>query len=82
MRTNDCQGDFTSFDIWCAGLSADTFKDIGGDLAAYKVLLDRSLRSHISEAIDLMDDPTLNDETKAARVEYRRRMLEMSYVEG
>lgn len=81
-ENDDCQGDFTSFDIWCAGLSADSFKDIGGDLAAYKVLLDRSLRSHISEAIDLMDDPTLNDETKAARVEYRRRMLEMSYVEG
>ena len=35
------QGDFTPFDIWCAGLSPDTFKDIGGDLTAYKVLLDR-----------------------------------------
>jgi hypothetical protein len=41
---NNCQGDFTSFDVWCAGLSPNTFKDIGGDLA------------------------TLDDETKAARI--------------
>jgi len=66
------------FDIWCAGLSPDTFKDIGGDLAAYKVLLDRSLRSHISEAFDLTDDPTLSDETKAGRVNARRDMLAMN----
>jgi hypothetical protein len=62
------QGDFTSFDIWCAGLSPNTFKDIGGDLDAYKVLLDRSLRAHISEALDLTDVPTLSGETKAATV--------------
>jgi hypothetical protein len=76
------QGDFTSFDIWCAGLSPDTFKDIGGDLAAYKVLLDRSLRSRISEAVELMDDLTLNDETKGARVTSRRRMRAMNYPES
>jgi hypothetical protein len=79
---NDCQGDFTSFDIWCAGLSPDTFKDIGGDLAAYKVLLDRSLRSYISEAVEMMDDHTMNDEAKAARVNSRRRMWAMNYLEG
>jgi hypothetical protein len=40
-------------------------------LTAYNVLqllLDRSIQSHISEALDLMDDPTLNDETKAGRI--------------
>ena len=79
---NDCQGDFTSFDIWCAGLSANTFKDIGGDLAAYKALLDRSLRSHVSEALDLTDNSTLSDETKAARGNARRNMLAMNYLEG
>ena len=77
-----CEGDFTSFDIWCAGLSPDTFKDIGGDLAAYKVLLDRSLRSHISEALDLADDPYSRDETKAARVNARRKMLPMGFLMG
>jgi len=41
---NNCQSDFTSFDIWCAALSPNTFKDIGGDLAAYNLVLDRSLQ--------------------------------------
>ena len=76
------QGDFTSFDIWCAGLSPNTFKDIGGDLAAYNVLLDRSLRSHISEALDLTDDPTLSDDTKAIRVNARRNLLATNYLLG
>jgi hypothetical protein len=80
--SNNRQGDFTSFDIWCAGLSPNTFKDVGGDLAAYKVLLDRSLRSDISEALDLTDDPTLSDETKAGRVKARRNMLAMDYLLG
>lgn len=44
------------------------FKDIGGDLAAYDVLLDRSLQSHISEALDLKYNPTLNDQTKDAGI--------------
>lgn len=46
----------------------NTFEDIGGDLAPYNILLDRSLQSHISEAPELLDDPTLNDETEAARI--------------
>jgi hypothetical protein len=44
---------FTTFDIWLAGLSTDTFGQIGGDLAAYHALLDRSLRPH--DAFELMD---------------------------
>jgi hypothetical protein len=79
---NNFPGDFTSFDIWCAGLSPNTFKDIGGDLAAYNVLLDRSLRSHISEALDLTDDPTLSDDTKAIRVNARRNLLATNYLLG
>jgi hypothetical protein len=79
---NDCQGDFTSFDIWCAGLSPDTFKDIGGDLAAYKVLLDRSVRTYISEALDMSVYPYLSNETKAAILKARRRMLAIEFLEG
>ncbi len=72
--------DYTSFDIWCAGLSPDTFKDIDGDLAAYKILLDRSRQSYISEALDLADDPTLSDGTRAARVQSIRQMLALDYL--
>jgi hypothetical protein len=79
---SDCQGDFTSFDIWCAGLSPDTFKDIGGDLAAYKVLLDRSVRTQVSEALDMSVYPYLSDETKAAILKARRRMLAIEFLEG
>jgi hypothetical protein len=50
-------------------------KDIGGDLAAYNLLLDRSL-------LNFADDLTLNDETKAARIIGRRQTLEMNYVKG
>jgi len=30
---------FTAFDVWCAGLSPATFKDIDVDLASYQKLL-------------------------------------------
>lgn len=41
---------FAAFDIWCAGLSPDTFKHIGDDdLAPYRLLLERSLRAHVGE---------------------------------
>ena len=73
---------FTSFNIWCVGLSPDMFKDIGGDLAAYKLLLDRSLRSHPSEALDMTDCPYLRDETKAGIVDLRRKMLALDYLTG
>jgi hypothetical protein len=38
--------DFTAYDVWCAGLSLETFKDFGDDLTSYQVLLHRSLQSH------------------------------------
>ena len=38
---------FTAFDIWCAGLSPDTFRCISDDdLAPYRFFLERSLRAH------------------------------------
>src|SRR5216684_5685891 len=37
---------FTTFDIWLAGLSEETFKQIGVDLELYQVLLEHSLLPH------------------------------------
>src|SRR6266849_789386 len=45
---NNCQGDYTSFDIRCAGLSPNTFTDIGGDLATYCLRFSHILISLIS----------------------------------
>jgi hypothetical protein len=64
---------FTTFDIWLAGLSTDTFGQIGGDLAAYHTLLDRSLRPH--DAFELMDSRAGGDEAKESRGSRVRRMV-------
>ncbi|KAH9954174.1 hypothetical protein BC827DRAFT_1244139 [Russula dissimulans] len=64
--------DFTAFDIWCAGLSVETFKCIRGDLGPYKTLLDRSLQPH--DAFQMKEVKDLDDETKVARGIRRRRM--------
>jgi len=37
---------FTSYDIWCAGLLTESLQLLGDDLDAYRNLLDRSQRSH------------------------------------
>jgi len=53
---------FTSFDIWCAGLSTETFRQIGDDLDSYLALLDRSQRSHdafnVSESYNPLSEGT------------------------
>ncbi len=63
---------FTAFDVWCAGLSNDTFRHIDDDLASYQLLLERSLRSH--DAFELLEDPKLDKETRQLRGSLRRRM--------
>ena len=63
---------FTAFDVWCAGLSKDTFKHLDDDLASYQFLLERSLRAH--GAFELLDDPKLDEETRRLRGSLRRRM--------
>ena len=40
---SDQTGKFTSYDIWCAGLSRDTFACVSDDLHWYEDLLRRSL---------------------------------------
>jgi hypothetical protein len=37
-------GRFTSYDVWCAGLSPSTFACIGKDLSSYQALLKRSVQ--------------------------------------
>jgi len=64
---------FTSFDIWCAGLSTETFQQIGNDLDSYRKLLDRSQRSH--DAFDMSESHNpLSKKTKLIVGRTRRSM--------
>lgn len=47
---------FTSYDIWCEGLSPRTFPCVGKDLSSYQALLERSLQG--SKLYDLVDVPS------------------------
>ena len=70
---------FTAFDIWCAGLSS--FKNVDGDLASYKILLDRSLQPHDAfELGELKDDDCLDDATRESRGRRRRRMAALTML--
>jgi hypothetical protein len=68
--------EFTGFDIWLAGLSTDTFRQIGGDLDPYRTLLERSLRPH--DAFELMDDPVVGEGARGLRGSRRRRMAPLA----
>lgn len=65
---------YTVFDIWCAGVSEDTFRDIGSDLFHYKSLLLRSVK--LQDALDLKEvkDNYRSKEMIQARGGLRRRM--------
>jgi hypothetical protein len=65
---------FTAFDIWCAGVSEDAFRDISNDLFHYKSLLLRSVK--LNDALDLKEvkDDYRSEETAQARGRLRRRM--------
>jgi hypothetical protein len=73
---------FTAFDVWCAGLGDKAFKHIDGDLASYRLLLERSLRPH--DAFHLKDDSDSkaigpeHDETRRVRGSFRRRMAPLT----
>jgi hypothetical protein len=71
-------GEFTAFDIWCAGLSS--FKNIGDDLTSYQSLLEHSLRPHWHDAFELgeTDDLYLDTETRSERGRLRRRMAALT----
>jgi hypothetical protein len=74
---------FTAFDVWCAGLGNKAFKHTDGDLASYRLLLERSLRPH--DAFNLLDDSKEkgsegpeHDETRRTRGSHRRRMAPLT----
>jgi hypothetical protein len=48
---------FTAYDIWCAGMSTETFACVGSDQPSYVQLLDRSLQT--DQAYDLVDIPEI-----------------------
>ncbi len=48
-------GRFTSYDVWCAGLSPSTFACIGEDESSYQAVLKRSIQA--SNAGKVVDNP-------------------------
>jgi hypothetical protein len=73
--------DFTAFDVWCAGLSSDTFNHVKGDEGSYKLLLQRSLQSHDTFDLGEMGDKYIEDETKERRGFLRRRLAALTMSE-
>jgi len=63
---------FTAFDIWLAGLSTDTFKQIGEDVKFYEALLEHSLWPH--DAFELLNDKPFAKQSREFRAACRRRM--------
>jgi hypothetical protein len=71
---------FTAFDIWLAGLSNETFRQIeDGDLVHYRTLLERSLTPH--DAFELTDVADIGQEAKKSRGARRRKMAPLTFPE-
>jgi hypothetical protein len=67
-------GRLTAYDVWCAGLSPETFRDIGDDLTSYHALLQRSLQPHDVYDLKKTKDGFLDEPMRRARGSLRRRM--------
>jgi hypothetical protein len=67
-------GEFTAFDVWCAGLSSETFKGIGDDLTSYHALLQRTIQYHDVYDLKETKDRGMDTGTRNARASLRRRM--------
>jgi hypothetical protein len=67
-------GEFTAFDVWCAGLSSETFKGIGDDLTSYHPLLQRSIHPHDVHNSKETKHRGMDSVTRNARAGLRRRM--------
>jgi hypothetical protein len=71
---------FAAFDIWLAGLSGETFKQIQGeDLEHYRTLLERSLSPH--DAFQLKDVPRIGKKAKKLRGARRRKVVPLAFPE-
>ncbi|KAF8331933.1 uncharacterized protein EI90DRAFT_3055930 [Cantharellus anzutake] len=68
----------TTFDIWLAGLSCDTFEQIQdeADLQSYETLLERSLVPH--DGFKLKGRPTMGKKVRKAKGSSRRRMAPLA----
>jgi len=72
----------TTFDIWLAGLSNETFRQIQSqDLTHYKTLLERSLPRHDPYAFELEDVPKIGNKAKKSRGARRRKMVPLAFPE-
>lgn len=69
---------FTSFDIWCAGLSEGTYKDVEDDLASYQSLLRHSRRPYWHGAFDSETDVGHDPDVRDMREFARGRMLPLA----
>jgi hypothetical protein len=79
MKRHNFDG-FTAFDIWLAGLSDKTFKQIQDeDMKHYESLLERSLSPH--DAFQLKDVPRIGKEAKKLRGARRRKMVPLAFPE-
>ena len=72
--------EFTAFDVWCAGLSGDTFNHIGENLEPYRVLLDRSLQPFDMFDLNETSFPKMDPATKDERGLRRRKMAALGGV--
>ena len=70
---------FTSFDIWCSGLSEDTYKGVGDDLASYQLLLRRLRRSQYAFNLDDSETNVGHDpDARNTREFARERMVPLT----
>jgi len=70
--------EFTTFDIWLAGLSNKTFKQIkDADLEHYKTLLKRSLAPH--DAFEMQGVQGIGNKAKKSRGACRRKMAPLTF---
>jgi hypothetical protein len=76
---NDGFDGFTAFDLWLAGLSNQTFKQIQDtDIEPYKTLLERSLASH--DAFGLKGVPRIGENARELRGARRRKMAPLTFA--
>ena len=72
--------EITTFDIWLAGLSDETYRQIeDGDLVHYQTLLERSLAPH--DAFELKDVPHIGEVAKKSRGSRRRKLVPLTSPE-
>jgi hypothetical protein len=70
-------GGYATFDLWLAGFSNETFRQVeDADLEYYKTLLERSLGPH--DAFELKDVPEIGKKAKKSRGPCRRKMAPLT----